>query len=240
MGKRLIQQRRGKGTPRYRAPSHRFKSDARYPRCSGDTIKGQVVGIVTDAAHSCPLMRILLDGTFEEILMLAPREVRVGQWIEIGSDARPVNGNVLQLKSIPEGTSIYNIELLPGDGGKLVRTSGTSAYLVSHEGDKANILLPSKKNIMVNGDSRATIGKVAGGGRVEKPFARAGRKHHAKKAKGKLYPITGGVHMNAIDHPFGGKASTIGKSTTVSRYASPGRKVGHISARQTGRKKGRK
>ncbi|TET30279.1 MAG: 50S ribosomal protein L2, partial [Candidatus Heimdallarchaeota archaeon] len=87
-----------------------------------------------------------------------------------------------------------------------------------------------------NPRSRATIGVVAGGGRTEKPFLKAGAKYHHLRAKGHKYPRVRGNAMNAVSHPHGGGSST----RTVSRNAPPGAKVGLIAARQSGRKRGRK
>ena len=146
----------------------------------------------------------------------------------------------MPLSKVPEGTEICNIELRPGDGGKLVRASGTSASLISHDKEKkiAYVQLPSKRHITVNENSRATIGKVASGGRKEKPMAKAGQMYNAKKARGKLYPRVSGIHMNAIDHPHGGgRHPHIGKPSSVKRDRPPGRKVGHLAPKRTGRRK---
>ncbi|CAF5121032.1 unnamed protein product, partial [Rotaria magnacalcarata] len=80
---------------------------------------------------------------------------------------------------------------------------------------------------------------VAGGGRIDKPILKAGRSYHKFKAKRKSWPKVRGVAMNPVDHPFGGgNHQHIGKPSTVSRYAPPGRKVGLIAARRTGRIRG--
>ncbi|PKP54550.1 MAG: 50S ribosomal protein L2 [Candidatus Altiarchaeales archaeon HGW-Altiarchaeales-3] len=236
MGKRLITQRRGGGKSRYRSPGHRFKSNAKYPGYEGS---GQVIDILNDPGRTAPLAKILLEN-FDEILMIAPEGIRVGQWIELGKNAKPKQGSIMALNQIPEGTEICNIELRPGDGGKLVRASGGFASVISHDREKghAYVLLPSKKQVTINENSRATIGKVASGGRREKPMAKAGQMYHAKKARGKLYPRVGGIHMNAIDHPHGGgRHPHIGRPSCVSRNTPPGRKVGHIAPTRTGRKK---
>ena len=87
-------------------------------------------------------------------------------------------------------------------------------------------------------DCRATIGVIAGSGRKEKPFLKAGTRHYAMKAKNKLYPQVSGTSMNSVDHPFGGSSSaTKGRPTQSSRNAPPGRKVGKIAPKRTGRKK---
>ena len=100
------------------------------------------------------------------------------------------------------------------------------------------VLLTKPKNIEINNKCRATIGIISGGGRKEKPFMKAGEKYYSKKAKGQVYPTTKGVKMTAASHPHGGgRHRRPGKSTTVSRHSPPGKKVGLIAARSSGRKK---
>jgi large subunit ribosomal protein L2 len=99
------------------------------------------------------------------------------------------------------------------------------------------IELPSKKKKSLHPTCRVTIGVPAGEGRNEKPWIKAGRKWHAMHRRGKLYPRTSGVAMNAYDHPFGSGYSGLGKHKSVSRHAPPGRKVGSISPRRTGKKR---
>lgn len=240
MGKRLITQRRGRGSPRFRSPSHRFKGNIVYPPYRGvykDGIGGQIIDIVHDPIRSAPLAKILLEN-FEEILLIAPEGARVGQWIEIGENANPINGSILPIGNIPEGTPVYNIELRLGDGGKMVRAGGTSAYIVSHERELGvtNIQMPSKKTVAVSSNSRATIGKIAGGGRKEKPLVHAGQAWHAHKARNKPYPIVAGNAMNAMDHPHGGGRNPHSRRP-VKHNTPPGAKVGHISPARTGKGK---
>jgi len=119
-----------------------------------------------------------------------------------------------------------------------VRASGTSAVLFSKANGKAILKLPSGKNILISDGCRATIGEVAGGGRREKPFLTAGARHHAMRAAGRVYPRMRGIAMAAVYHPFGGgRHQHPGKSTSTSRNAPPGRKVGLIAPRKTGRKR---
>jgi len=113
--------------------------------------------------------------------------------------------------------------------------------VVSHVASRTNVKLPSKRNVALPNGCRATIGVVAGGGRKEKPFMKAGEKRLLKKAKGQVYPTTKGVSMAAVSHPHGGgRHRHPGKSTTVSRHAPPGRKVGLIAARNSGKRKRRR
>jgi len=143
-------------------------------------------------------------------------------------------GNVLPLGKIPEGTMVCNIELSPGDGGKMVRSSGAYATVVTHTPDGTIVKLPSKRTKYVNDLCRATIGLISGAGRVEKPFLKAGTKFHLMKAKGHMYPRTRGRAMVAAAHPYGSSKKGGRKVTTVSRNAPPGKKVGLIAARSAG------
>ncbi len=239
MGKRLIPQRRGRGTPRYRSPPYRFKADLRYPpiKDCGEKTSGQVTELINDPRRSAPVARILLE-EFSDIMIIAPEGIRVGDWIDMGEKAKQDRGNILPLGRIHVGTPVYNLEIKPGDGGKLVRASGTSAYVVSHEDDSnlTYVQLPSKKTIAINSNARATIGKVAGGGRKEKPFVHAGQAFYKHKARNKLYPRTSGNAMNAVDHPHGGGRNPHSRPS-VTHHTPPGAKVGHISSKKTGRRK---
>ncbi|MBU7019292.1 MAG: 50S ribosomal protein L2 [Theionarchaea archaeon] len=232
MGKRLKQQARGKGTPKYRAPSHKYKYTVTYPLQPAD---GVVKKLFNDPAHTALVAEVKYKNGKKGYL-LAPEGLRVKQRISVGGREIAL-GNVLQLGRIPEGTLIYNIERQPMDGGKLVRSSGTYATVISHEDGQTVVQLPSKQMKTFSSSVRATIGVVSGGGRTEKPMLKSGKKFHVLQSKAKSHIRVSGVSMNAVDHPFGGGQHDIkGKSTTVSRNAPPGRKVGLIKARRTGRK----
>jgi large subunit ribosomal protein L2 len=234
MGKNLIQQRRGRGSI-FRAPSFRYKGRAAHDKMTTD-VKGTVTDIVHCPGHSAPLIRIKFPD--EAILMLAPEGIKVGDEVGSGKSAEPSLGSIVALQDIPEGTAIFNIETQPGDGGKLVRASGTFATILAKLGSKVLVSLPSKKVREFNPMCRACIGRIAGGGRREKPFVKAGNKYRARKARRKLYPRVNGISMNAVCHPHGGKGShTKGRPTIAPRNAPPGRKVGKIRPRRTGRKK---
>jgi len=239
MGHRLVQQARGKGGPRYRAPSHRFVSDAKYMDLAVFKKGGvmQVLDFVNDPVRSAPLMKVLMED-FSENYLIAPAEVCAGDVLEFGPSANQSPGNVLPIESILEGTPIYNLELVPGDGGKLVRASGLAAYVMSHDRERriALIRLPSKSNIEIDWGCRAIIGTIAGGGRRDKPFMKAGNAHHDKASRNKLYPIVSGRNMNAVDHPHGGRTN-LGRNDCCSRNAPPGAKVGNIAPSRTGVRK---
>jgi len=229
MGKRIIAQRRGKGN-KYSAPSHRYKGEAKHL----PTGKGVVVDVVHDPLHTAPLARVRHESG-KQIWTLANEGLSVGETVESGIEAPVAIGNTLPIGNIPEGTTIFNVEKNPGDGGKFARSGGNHAIIVSH-GPKTMVRLPSGKFIPLHRTCRATIGVLAGGGRGDKPFTKAGNKWHSLKSKATNYPRTSGVAMNPVDHPHGGGAHQhVGKSSTVSRNAPPGRKVGSIAARKTGR-----
>jgi large subunit ribosomal protein L2 len=175
---------------------------------------------------------------FDERYMIAYDGARVGRWIQVGVNAAASEGNVLPVGKLAEGTLIYNLEVRPGDGGKLVRSAGSSASIVSHESSLGvtYVRLPSRKTIAMNSNSRVTVGRVACGGRLDKPMAHAGQAFFKHKAKSKLYPTVNGNAKNACDHPHGGGRNPHGRPP-VARNTPPGRKVGHIAPKRTGRRK---
>lgn len=237
MGKNLIQQARGKGGPRYRAPSFRYEGITKYAQYEGKRIAGEIVDLVKCQGHHAPLAQIKYEnGT--TILIQAPEGVRVGDKVELGDKINAKRGNIMPLKDIPEGIAIYNIEASPGDGGKFVRSSGGSAKIITKMNNLVVVEMPSAKRRNFLPDCRATIGIIAGGGRKEKPFLKAGKRYYAMKARNKLWPQVSGTSMNAVDHPFGGSSSGIkGGPTQSSRNAPPGAKVGKIAPKKTGKKR---
>ncbi len=236
MGTKLIQQRRGKGSPTFRAPSHRFLSDAKYEFPQNES-RGQVVRFADDPSRHAILAELFLENG-GKTYCIAAEGLKKNDVISVRGNKIAV-GNVLALAQIPDGTPVFNVERKPGDGGKIARSSGTSASVVSHaeETGLVSLRLSSKETVIFDPRCLATIGIACGGGRTEKPFMKAGTKFYAMKAFNRYYPRSRGTAMSAYDHPFGGKS--FGKSTTVSRSTPPGRKVGQIAARRTGRKKGR-
>ncbi len=238
MGKRLITQARGRGGPRYRAPSFNYAGKISYVPVSPETFQGKITELMHSSGHSSPLVRIRYDALQnKEILLVAPEGMRVGSFVQCGPDAPVASGNTLPLNAMPEGTLVYNIESNPGDGGKFVRASGTFARITNVTPSKITLMLPSKKTREFNPMCRATVGVCAGGGRLEKPLLRAGTAFFKYKAKNKLWPRSAGVKMNAVDHPYGCKRSSRkGRPNVAPKNAPPGRNVGKIRARQTGRK----
>jgi len=229
MGKNLIQQRRGKRNTRYLSPSHRFIGKPKYNMANG--AQGTVKKIIHAAGRLGPLAIVEYQDKNE--LMIPSEGTRTGQKIVYCNPDQI--GNIVQLKQVSEGMKIFNIELNPGDGGKLCRSPGCFATVVTSGENKCIIELPSRKQITLSSECKATLGIPSGYGRDEKPFVKAGRKFMLMHSRGKLYPKVRGTAMNAVDHPFGGR--NLGKHKTVSRHAPPGRKVGSISPTRTGKTK---
>lgn len=241
MGKRIISQRRGRGTLTYRANSHRYRAAVKHRVYDTiektSSIKGKIIDLVHCPGHSAPLALVRY-GEKEKKYIFAPEKIKVTDIIESGAEAKQGLGNTLPLKKIPEGTIIHNIEKMPGDGGKFCRTAGSFAKIISFMDNEAIIKMPSKKTKKFNLNCRASIGVIAGSGKKEKPFVKAGKKFYAKRARGKLYPRTSAVAMNAVDHPFGsGRGRQHAKIKVASRHAPPGKKVGKISSKRTGKRK---
>ncbi len=239
MGKTLIQQARGKGGPTYRAPSFKYKGCAKHKRfsSSAEQISGKVLDIISCRGHSAPLAVVEYHDN-EICLLIAPEGIKVGDNVISNSNKNQEAGYTTQLKFLPDGTMVYNIESSPGDGGKFCRASGTYAKIINKLEGKVSVMLPSKKRREFQPTCRANIGIVAGGGRTEKPFLKAGKKLYSMKARNKLYPIVSGSAMNAVDHPFGNKrTSRKSKAKPAPKNAPPGRKVGMIRPRRTGRRK---
>ncbi len=236
MGKRIISQNRGRGSPTYTAPSHKYKAKLAHPAMSDTTIKAKVTEILHDPARSAPIARVSFENG-EERLILVCEGTSVGQELKCGIGAEIKIGNILPLAEIPEGTPICNIESHPGDGGHFARASGVYGLLITHDVGKTLVQMPSGAMKWLHPHCRAVIGVVAGGGRTDKPFVKAGKKYHKLKTRAAKYPRTSGVAMNVIDHPFGGgNQKHPGRPKSVSRNTPPGRKVGSIASRRTGKR----
>ena len=232
MGKRIIVQARGKGSHTYKVRKKAFRYKPQYPpKLSGE---GTVTKLFNSSAHTAPLAKIKYEkGSF---YIPAFKGMIEGQKINF-ERTETKEGNIMKLKEIPIKTKIYDIESRPGDGGIFIKSAGNFAIVNRIVGEDIFVLMPSKKEKKFNSNCRAIIGIVAGAGRLDKPIVKAGKKYHIKKAKSKLWPRTSAVKMNAVDHPFGsGRAKNV-KSKIAKRNAPPGRKVGLIRPKRTGKRK---
>ena len=135
----------------------------------------------------------------EKRYILAPQGLRVGAEVVSGEGADIAPGNSLPLARIPTGTVVHNVELIPGQGGRLGRAAGTAIQVVAKEGPMVSLRLPSSEVRMVRGECRATVGTLSNAEHQNVKVGKAGRNRH----KGKR-PQTRGVAMNPVDHPMGG------------------------------------
>ncbi len=197
---------------------------------------GRIVDLIDDPYRTAPIEKIKFeDGSISYLPAFNGAYVGMNVSYLNGSDSI---GSIEKLKDIPIGSTVYNIELRPNDGGKLIRAGGETARIVEKSGGKVSVQLPSSKIVYLDENCRAVIGTIANAGRRDKPFYKAGNKYHAMKARGRYWPLTAAVAMNAYEHKFGGKRrSTQHKSKSVSRNAPPGAKVGSIAPRRTGMKR---
>jgi len=204
-------------------------------------IKGLVREIIHDPGRGAPLARIAFRDPYKyrlrKELMVAVEGTYTGQFIYCGNGAHLAVGNCLPLNKCPEGTVVSMVEEKAGDRGSLARAGGTSCIIVGHsdDGKKTRVRLPSGTRKTLLSSCRALVGIVAGGGRTDKPVLKAGNNFHKFRVKRNNWPKVRGVAMNPVEHPHGGgNHQHVGHSTTVSRGAPPGQKVGLIAARRTG------
>jgi len=163
-----------------------------------DGVVATVDAIEYDPNRSCNIALIkYADG--EKSYILAPNGLKVGQTVVSGPDAPPEIGNTLPLSHIPGGLEIHNIEMNPGQGGKLVRSAGGVARLSAKEGEWSVIILPSGEMRRVKSKCRATIGQLGNLDWINVSIGKAGRSRHMG-----IRPHTRAKAMNPIDHPLGG------------------------------------
>ncbi len=230
MGKTIIQQARGHGSLTYRVRKQAYKYRLAYADVNG---KGRIIKLINSSGHSAPIAKVMVNNKI--FFIPAAEKMYEGKEIEIGNKFE--EGNVMTIKDIPVGARIFNIELRPGDGGKLVKTAGSFAVVTKKAGQDAMVLLPSRKEVLFSGKCRATIGRISGDGRLTKPILKAGKMHYMMKSRNKFWPRTSAVKFNAVDHPFGSGRGKRIKSKIAKRNAPPGAKVGTLRPRRTGRRK---
>jgi large subunit ribosomal protein L2 len=163
-----------------------------------DGVPARVATVEYDPNRSCYIALVnYADGAKSYIL--APAQLKVGDEVQSGpgADIRP--GNALALRDMPTGTIVHNVEMVPGQGGKLGRAAGTAIQVAAKEGDYVTLRLPSSEMRMVRAECRATVGALSNPEHQNIKIGKAGRSRH----KGKR-PQTRGVAMNPVDHPHGG------------------------------------
>ncbi len=188
-------------------------------------IKATVVSIEYDPNRTA-FIALLNYADGEKRYILAPQGLQVGGAVSSGDDVAPEVGNALQMKNMPLGTNVHNIEMQPGQGGKLVRSAGASAQLTNKEEKYAVLKMPSGELRKVLINCYATVGVVSNGDHNLEMMGKAGR----NRWRG-IRPRNRGVAMNPVDHPMGGgegKASGGHPRSRTGKYAKglKTRKVG--------------
>ena len=210
----------GRITSRHRGGGHKQQYRIIDFKRSKDEVRAKVAAIEYDPNRTCRIALLhYLDGT--KAYILAPKGLEVGQHIESGQRADIKPGNALPLRYVPVGTVIHNVEMRPGQGGRIARSAGMSVQLVAKEGDFATLRMPSTEMRRVPIDCRATIGEV---GNAEHELVKIG-KAGLNRWKG-VRPQSRGVVMNPVDHPLGGgEGKTSGGRPAVSPWGKPERRT---------------
>ena len=189
----------GKITVRHHGGGNRQKYRiVDFKRNKKDGIAATVLGIEYDPNRTANIALICYEDG-EKAYILAPLGLKDGMKVMNGENAEARVGNCLPLSKIPVGSSVHNIELIPGKGGQMVRSAGNSAQLMAKEGAYATLRLPSGEMRMVPISCRATIGVVGNGEHNLINYGKAGRKRHMG-----IRPTVRGSVMNPNDHPHGG------------------------------------
>ena len=206
----------GRKTARHRGGGHK----QRYRKIdfvrTKDNVPATVAAIEYDPNRTCRIALLHYhDG--EKRYILAPKGVEVGDLLMSGSGSEIRPGNALELRYIPVGTVVHNVELKAGGGGRIGRSAGASVQLVAKEGRFATLRLPSTEMRRVPIDCRATIGEVGNSEHELTKIGKAGR----NRWKG-VRPQTRGVAMNPVDHPLGGgEGKSSGGRHPVSPWGKP-------------------
>jgi len=205
----------GRITRRHQGGGHKRRFRQIDFKRTKDGIPAKVHSIEYDPNRSARIALLhYADG--EKRYILAPVRLRVGATVESGPnvDIRP--GNALPLASMPTGTTVHNVELRPGQGGKMVRSAGGSAQLVAKEGGMALLRLPSGEMRRVQEICRATVGQLGNVTHEIESGGKAGR----SRWKGKR-PTVRGTVMNPVDHPHGGGEGKNKGSHPVTPWGKP-------------------
>ena len=206
----------GRKTSRHRGGGHKQRYRIVDFKRDKDGVPAKVAAIEYDPNRNARIALLhYLDG--EKRYILAPARVKVGDRLQSGQKAEIRPGNALPLRYIPVGTTVHNVELKPGAGGKMGRGAGASIQLVAKEGDFAALRLPSTEMRRVPIDCRATVGEVGNPEAELVSIGKAGR----NRWKG-VRPQTRGVAMNPVDHPLGGgEGKSSGGRHPVSPWGKP-------------------
>ena len=188
-----------------------------FKRNSKDDMVATVIGIEYDPNRSANIALIEYEDG-ERAYILAPVGLTDGDKVVSGQKADIKPGNCMPIENIPVGTLIHNIELNPGQGGKMVRSAGQSAQLMAKEGKYAHVRLPSGEMRLVMTRCRATIGTVGNTDHENVKLGKAGRTRHMG-----IRPTVRGSVMNPVDHPHGGGEgrAPVGRSGPMTPWGKP-------------------
>jgi large subunit ribosomal protein L2 len=206
----------GRKTARHRGGGHKQRYRIVDFKRDKDGVPAKVAAIEYDPNRNARIALLhYVDG--EKRYILAPSRVNVGDRLQSGQGSEIRPGNALPLRYIPVGTTVHNVELKPGAGGRMGRGAGASIQLVAKEGDFATLRLPSTEMRRVPIDCRATVGEVGNPEAELVSLGKAGR----NRWKG-VRPQTRGVAMNPVDHPLGGgEGKSSGGRHPVSPWGKP-------------------
>jgi large subunit ribosomal protein L2 len=206
----------GRKTSRHRGGGHKQQYRVIDFKRNKDAIPARVAAIEYDPNRTCRIALLhYLDG--EKRYILAPNGLKVDDMVESGPKADIRTGNSLPMRFIPTGSTVHNVELRPGGGGKMARSAGMGVQIVAKEGAYATLRLPSTEMRRVPIDCRATLGTVGNSEHELTSIGKAGR----NRWKG-IRPQTRGVAMNPVDHPLGGgEGKTSGGRHPVSPWGQP-------------------
>jgi len=170
-------------------------------------IPGKVFALEYDPNRTSRIARIhFIDG--EKRYILAPQELKAGDTIMISEKGALRPGNRMKLKNIPQGTIVHNIELRPGQGGKISRSAGSGATVYASDKGYVQLLMPSSEIRMVSEEAYASIGQLSNAEHSAISLGKAGRSRWLGRR-----PKVRGTAMNPVDHPYGGGEGKQGRGT---------------------------
>jgi large subunit ribosomal protein L2 len=211
----------GRITVRHQGGGHKRRFREVDFKRNKDGIPAKVAAIEYDPNRSARIALLYyVDG--EKRYILAPVGLAVGDDVMSGPQADIKPGNALPLSHIPVGTTVHNVELVPGRGAKIVRSAGAAAQLLAREGRMATLRLPSGETRMVLAACKATVGQVGNVEHENTTVGKAGRSRWLGKR-----PSVRGVVMNPVDHPHGGGEgrAPVGRKVQMTPWGKPARGV---------------
>lgn len=198
---------KGRITSKYRGGgSKRLYRDIDFKQNKLD-ISGKVFSVEYDPNRTTRIARInYIDG--DKRYILAPQDLKVGDEVVTAEKAPLRPGNRMKLKNIPQGSMVHNIELRPGQGGKIGRSAGSGATVLASEGGNVQLVMPSSETRIISGESYASIGQLSNMEHSSVVFGKAGRTRWLGRR-----PKVRGTAMNPVDHPYGGGEGRQGRGT---------------------------